>query len=148
MKPGIDHIGVSVGALIVNTKREILLCKRSGYAKNERGCWEAPGGAVEFGETLENAIKREIKEELNIDLKLLYQFPAADHIIPDDGQHWVPTTFLAKIVRGTPKIMEPGKCDEIRWFSLNNLPRPLSIITQYDISYFQKHKKQFSYSNN
>jgi len=143
MKRGVDYIGVSVGAMIINDKDEVLLCKRSQRASNERGCWEIPGGAVEFNETLENAIHREIKEELSVDIELLEQFPAANHIIPTDKQHWVPTTFLAKLKKGnTPKIMEPEKCDEIRWFPLDYLPTPLSLITQYDVAYYQKKRKK------
>lgn len=148
MKRGVDYIGVSVGALILNDDGEVLLCKRSKNASNERECWEAPGGAVEYGETLENAVKREIKEELAIDLELLEQFPAGDHIIPGDHQHWVATTFLAKIIEGIPNIMEPEKCDEIKWFSFDALPSPLSIITQMDITHYKAKYKQFSYSNN
>lgn len=53
MKAGIDYIGVSAGALIVNKKGEILLTKRSMKARNEKGKWEAPGGQVHFGETRE-----------------------------------------------------------------------------------------------
>jgi mutator protein MutT len=143
MKRGIDYIGVSVGAMIINDKGEVLLCKRSQRASNERGCWEVPGGAVEFNEKLEDAIHREIKEELGVDIDLVEQFPAANHIIPSDKQHWVPTTFLTKLKKGsTPKIMEPEKCDEIRWFSLDHLPKPLSLITQYDIAYYKRTRKK------
>lgn len=137
MKAGIDYIGVSVGAMIFNDKKELLVCKRSQNAKNERGCWEIPGGAVEFGETLQDAIRREMKEELNVDIELVEQLPAANHLIPAEHQHWVPTTFLAKIKKGqTPVIMEPNKCDEIGWFTLTNLPKPLSIITAIDIDWY------------
>lgn len=134
MKAGVDYIGISVGALIFNDEGKILLCKRSQHAKNERGCWEAPGGAVEFGETLTHAIAREMQEELEIELIITTQLPAADHIIPDDHQHWVPTSFICKIKNGKePKIMEPTKCDAIGWFSLDALPSPLSIITKIDL---------------
>lgn len=134
MKPGIDYIGISVGALIFNDEGKILLCKRSQNAKNERGCWEAPGGAVEYGETLEHAIQREMKEELNIELEIIKQLPAADHIIPGDGQHWVPSSFISRVKnKKKPKIMEPTKCDAIGWFALDALPAPLSIITEIDI---------------
>jgi 8-oxo-dGTP diphosphatase len=137
MKAGVDYIGVSVGSMIFNEKRELLLCKRSQNAKNERGCWEIPGGAVEFGETLQDAIRREMKEELNVDIELVEQLPAANHLIPAEHQHWVPTTFLTKIKKGqTPVIMEPNKCDEIGWFPLTNLPKPLSIITKIDIDWY------------
>lgn len=134
MKRGIDYIGVSVGALIINDKREVFLTKRSQQATNERGCWEAPGGAVHFGETSEGAVKREILEEYGIEIEIIEQFPAADHLIPKEKQHWVATTFLAKVKKGQiPKIMEPDKCDAIGWFSLKELPKPLSLITQHDL---------------
>lgn len=134
MKQGQDYIGVAVGALLINEKGEIFLSKRSQKCKNERGCWEIPGGGVEFGEILADAIRREMKEEYGIEIDILKQFPAADHILPNEHQHWVPTTFLAKIKSGqTPKIMEQDKCDEIGWFSLDHLPSPLSTITQLDL---------------
>lgn len=142
MKNGVDYIGVSVGAMILNEKDELLLCKRSQQCKNERGCWEVPGGAVEFGEKLTDAIKREMKEEYGVEIEILKQFPAADHMIPEEKQHWVPTTFLAKLQQNQiPKILEPDKCDEIGFFPLHNLPSPLSIITKIDIQYYIQNQK-------
>lgn len=139
MKAGIDYIGVSVGALIFNSKGEIFLNLRSQQAKNERGFWEAPGGAVELGETLEHAIRREIKEEYGVDLILVEQLPAQNHLIPKEHQHWVPSSFVSKIKGNQkPKILEPEKCDAIGWFKLNRLPRPLSIITKLDLKAFKK----------
>ncbi len=66
MKKGIDYIGVGIGAVIVDTDGKMLLSKRGPKAKNERGKWEFPGGGVEFGDTMEETIKREMKEELGI----------------------------------------------------------------------------------
>lgn len=125
MKKGINYIGVAVGAIIFNDKGELFLSKRSQNCTNERGCWETPGGSVRLGEKLADAVKREMREEYGIGIEVIKQFPAADHIIPDEKQHWVPTTFLAKIKKGQkPKIMEPDKCDAIGFFSLKNLPSP------------------------
>jgi 8-oxo-dGTP diphosphatase len=141
MHKGIDYIGVSAGAMIFNNKGEIFLSKRSKLTTNERGCWETPGGSVHFGETLERAVIREIREEYGADIEILEQFPAADHIIAHEHQHWVATTFLAGIKKGqTPKIMEPHKCDGIGWFPLDNLPKPLSVITQLDLKYYRRNK--------
>lgn len=134
MKAGVDYIGVSVGAWIINGKGEVLLTKRSQNAKNEKGKWEAPGGAVEFGETLEEAIRREMKEELGIEIEILEQWKAKNHIISDENQHWVPTTFLVKVAKGSkPQIMEPHKFDAIGWFVPENFPSPLSFITRLDL---------------
>ena len=97
MKIGIDYIGVSVGALIFNNKGEIFLNKRSQKARNAKGCWEAPGGAVHFGESLVKAIKREIKEEFGIDIITLKVLHTADEILKEEKQHWVATTYITKI---------------------------------------------------
>ncbi|MDQ7037134.1 MAG: hypothetical protein Q9P01_20525 [Anaerolineae bacterium] len=56
-----------------------------------------------------------------------------DHILPEEGQHWVSPTYLAKHISGTPEIKEMGKCSAIGWFNLDSLPEPLSKITQYNI---------------
>jgi len=143
MKAGIDYIGVAVGVFIINKKNQIFLTKRGQQATNERGTWEIPGGKVNFGETLQFAAKREIKEEFGIDVNLIEQFPAQNHLIPEESQHWVPTTFLAK-VKGTkrPKIIEPNKCEAIGWFAFNKLPKPLSIITKIDINQYKKRLKK------
>ncbi len=138
MKAGINYIGVSAGAFVINSKGELLLCKRSMKARNEKGKWEAPGGQVHFGETREQAIKREIREELGIEIEIIRVLNVADEILKKDKQHWLPTTFLTRIKRGKPKIMEPEKCDEIGWFSINKIPKNLSYITSLDLKEYKK----------
>lgn len=138
MKAGVDYIGVSAGAFIINSKGEILLCKRSMKARNEKGKWEAPGGQVHFGETREQAIKREIKEELGVDIEIVSVLNVADEILEKDKQHWLPTTFLVRIKKGEPRIMEPEKCDEIAWFSLDKISKNLSYITSLDLKEYRE----------
>ncbi len=130
MRKGVDYIGVGVGAVIINAEGKVFLAKRGSKAKNERGTWEFPGGGVEFGETMADCIKREIFEEYGIKIELKDQLKALDHLIPDEKQHWVAVTFIAKIIKGKPKIKESEKCSEIGWFGIDELPQPLSLITQ------------------
>lgn len=139
---GKDYIGVGVGAMIFNDQGQLLLTKRGQACKNERGCWEVPGGSIEFGETMAQAIVREVKEELGINVVVEHQLLAIDHLIPDEGQHWVTTPFLVRVKRGqTPKILEPEKCDVIGWFALDDLPSPLSITTKLNVEVYRHHLK-------
>lgn len=139
MQIGKDYIGVSVGALIFNEKGEVLLGKRSLKTRNEQGKWEAPGGAVDFNESRDVAIRREIQEEFGVDIDITGLLHVSDEILKDQGQHWVATTYLAKIKDNqTPKIMEPEKCDEIGWFALDKLPSPISYITSLDLAAYKK----------
>ena len=107
MKRGVDHIGVGTGAMIFNDEGKVFIAKLGPKARNERGKWDFPGGSVEFGETCEDAIKREIMEEYDFKIKVVELLEVVDHIIKDEGQHWVSPSFVAKYVSGNPKIMEP-----------------------------------------
>jgi len=139
MKAGVDYIGVSVGAVIINDKDEILLLKRSQYAKNEKGKWEAPGGAVDFWEKREDSVKREMKEELGVEIEILGILQVVDEMLPADKQHWIGTSYLVRIKGNQkPKIMEPKKHDDIGWYSLDDLPNPISWVTKSDIGCYKK----------
>jgi len=111
LKPGKDYIGVGCGVLIVNDKNETLLLKRNEKCRNEAGTWSRPGGTVEFGETVEQALVREIKEELDVDLELVKFLDLSDHIIKAENQHWIAISYLGRIKNGEPKNMEADKHD-------------------------------------
>jgi len=137
MIAGRDYIGVGVGAIVFNSQGQVFLSKRGPKAKNERGCWEFPGGSVEFGEMLSAAIKREFIEEYGMEIEIVNLLNVSDHILPAEQQHWVSPTFIARHIGGTPKIVEPEKCTEIGWFWLSDLPTPLSKVTQDDVKNYQ-----------
>ncbi|NPV77107.1 MAG: NUDIX domain-containing protein [Anaerolineae bacterium] len=136
MKRGVDFIGVGVGAIIINDKGELFFARRGELAKNERGLWEFPGGSVEFGETMEAAIKREMVEEYGIEIMVGELLDVVDHILPEEGQHWVSPTFLCKIVNGKPVIKEPGKCSQIGWFLPEAAPQQLTKITRENLEHY------------
>jgi len=131
MKKGIDYIGVGVGGVIFNSGRRIFLARRGREVRNESGKWEFPGGAVEFGETIEHALQREVREEYGFEIEVKELLDVVDHIIPAEKQHWVSPTFLCRITNGTPTIREPHKCAEIAWFELDKISeRLLTIASQ------------------
>ena len=133
MKPGIDYIGIGVGVFILNEKKELLLLLRKKAP--ERGTWMIPGGAVEFGEKIEDTVKREAREEIGVEVELVRHIQTGTHLITEDGHetHWVAPVFLCRIVSGTPKLLEPEKHAEMRWFPLDALPDKLSKKTASDV---------------
>lgn len=133
-------IRVGVGAMIFNADGAVFMAQRGPKARNERGCWEFPGGRVEYGETLAAAIQREIMEEFGMTIALRYQLHLADHILPDEDQHWISATYIAEHVAGEPIIQEPEKCSAIGWFKLSAVPQPLSKITAADVEVFLAHQ--------
>lgn len=133
MKAGKDYIGVGGGVLIFNKNEEIFLMKRSKNSKNEVGYWNKVGGAVEYGETVVDMLKRETMEEVGIKIDIWGYLPHSDHIIKKDGQHWIGFNYLANVKSGEAKNMEPEKFDDVRWFSLDKLPRKLSQPTRESV---------------
>ncbi len=140
MTAGVDYIGVGVGALIFNDQGQFLMGLRGPAAKNEQGRWEIPGGAVEFGETLEAALIREILEEIGVEIEIKQLLHVSTHLLPAEKQHWVSPTYLCHIKSGQPRRCEPDKCQELRWVSIEEAALlPLSIVTASDIEYLINH---------
>lgn len=136
MIPGKDYVGVGGGVFIFNKKGEVLLMKRSGEVRNESGWWSKPGGKIRFNETGIQTMKREIKEEMGINIDIWGVLPHTDHIIKKEKQHWVAINYLANIKSGEPKIMELHKCSEIGWFEIDKLPRKTTQTTKEPAKYF------------
>ena len=133
-----DFIGVGVGAILVNEDGWVFLARRGPQAKNERGLWEFPGGGVEFGETLAHALQREMLEEFGIQISVGELLDVVDHILPEEGQHWVSPTYICRIQSSTPVIQEPGKCSQIGWFNPHSTPSDLTLITRINLEHYLK----------
>jgi 8-oxo-dGTP diphosphatase len=123
-RPGKDHVGVGVGAIVVEGHRVLLLKRRRAP---EAGLWGIQGGAVEFGESVQQAVKRELVEELGVQCEKVRLLGVTDHILPEEGVHWVSPVFLVRIVSGRPKNAEPEKHSELRWFDLEDLPEGVTL---------------------
>ncbi len=138
MKRGIDYIGVGVGAILVDEQGRVFLARRGPKAKNERGLWEFPGGSVEFGEKLAEALRREMREEYGIEIAVGELLDVVDHILPEEGQHWVSPTYICGLVAGEARILEPEKCSDIGWFFPDQAPEDLTVITRQNLKHYQQ----------
>lgn len=138
MVQGKDYIGVGCGAFILNEKNELLLQLRNKAPEKEYWC--IPGGKLEMFETFEEAVKREVKEETGADIAVIDCLGICDHIIKEEEKHWVSPSYLCKIVKGQPQIMEPTKHLDMKWFSLEKLPEKITITTRDAIKNYKKYK--------
>lgn len=138
MKAGVDYIGVGCGAIIINDNDEILLVKRSLSSRTDPGLWSRPGGEVEFGETVHEAVEREVLEETGIRVKI-DRFLCMDENM-EESKHWIALGFLTRYVSGEVKNLEPDKHDEVKWVSLNDLPKNLTEYTRHSLDvYLSQH---------
>lgn len=139
---GTDYIGVGVGAIMEDDRGRLFLARRGPRAKNERGLWEFPGGSVEFGERLADALRREMREEYGVEIVVGELLDVVDHILPEEGQHWVSPAYLCRIVSGTPTIREPEKCSEIGWFAPAEIPHGLTVISRENLENYVKSRSR------
>ncbi len=135
LRRGVDHTGVSVCGIIHDGQGNILLMKRGKKARDENGRWDICGGALEFGESIDEAMAREVKEELcvvpeEIDFLTVYD---AHREHNGDKTHWVALVHAVKVDPSKVKIGEPHKIAEIGWFNSKNLPEPRH--SQFDKSF-------------
>ncbi len=118
---------IKVTCAIIVENNKILTAKRSSSMPHS-GFWEFPGGKIEEGESSENCLMREIKEELNCEIHIHKKLPAFTHQHLD--KHIELQPYVCSIANGTPQPLEHS---EIRWLNtsellyLNWLPADIAI---------------------
>lgn len=110
-----------VGAVITNEAGEILLAKRGPQARDKIGKWESVGGGVDEGETPEQAIIREVREEIGVEAAIESKLFEHDSAPDPSGLVWANIVFKVSIMSGEPVIQEPEKCSELKWHSAEAL---------------------------
>lgn len=128
---------VTLAGLFLRKDDKILLQKRC----NNEYCsqlYAVPGGSVEAGESVLKTIVREAEEELGI--KLLEKDLKVTHVMHLNSSHGEFVHFFVETNRwdGEPKIMEPSKCSEIKWFSLDTLPENITKANKQAIELSSK----------
>ena len=112
---------VGVGAVLIEDGR-VLLIRRGKQPL--RGRWSLPGGTVEAGETLEQALEREMREETSLDVRVGPLITAFDRIERRDGQlvyHHVIVDFLCERVSGEARAGSDAHA--VTWAAPEELPR-------------------------
>ena len=106
-----------VVAALIDRDGRFLICQRPAH-KARALLWEFVGGKVEPGETKEQALVRECREELGVTVRVGEVFLEVTHAYPDLTVHL--TLFRAAITEGTPLRLEHN---DLRWITAAEIPR-------------------------
>lgn len=100
-----------------------------GLRKGSHGAgeWSFPGGHLEFGETVFETARRETLEEVGLEIGEMELISVFDEMryITSDNKHYLNLGVKAVYNGGEPKVCEPDKCLEWKWFALDNLPEKM-----------------------
>ena len=135
---------IGVGAVIIKDGK-ILLEKR----KNEpgKGKWSIPGGLVELGETIEQTVIREVKEETGLEVEKPKHIDVVDNVVRDDNSeikyHFVIIDYFVKLKGGT--LEARNDAEELRWV-------PLTDVEKHDLTktfreFFQRNRQNLEKLN-
>jgi 8-oxo-dGTP diphosphatase len=116
---------LGVGALVFRGDGqgvEILFVERG--KEPLKGFWSLPGGLLEVGERLADGIRREVREETGLEVKVISMFEIFERIMPDaEGRpeyHYVLIDYLCRVSGGT--LQAASDVSAVAWVSSANLP--------------------------
>jgi ADP-ribose pyrophosphatase YjhB (NUDIX family)/uncharacterized protein YigA (DUF484 family) len=124
------EIIVAGGAVILNEKGEVLLVRQIPEMDNYwKGKWICPGGRIEPGETIEEAILREVEEETHLKIRLIRPIPPFERIVKEDGKiklHVIYIDYLSELEGG--ELKPDDDVGEAMWVHQSELPGILNEL--------------------
>lgn len=108
ISPPLQH--KQIGVAVINNQQGQILIDRRKATGEMGGLWEFPGGKIEVGETIEECIKREVKEELDIEIQVGDRLTTITHVYKTFNV----TLYVhnCQYLSGKP---QPLECEEIHW---------------------------------
>lgn len=130
---------VGIGVILLNNEGNILIGKRKG---SHAPYYSIPGGHLEMGESFEEAAIKEILEETGMQITNPQVINVTNNLrtYEQEGIHFISVNLLVKEFEGSPKIMEPDKCESWEWMDPKNLPQPHFDASEFAVECFLKNE--------
>jgi 8-oxo-dGTP pyrophosphatase MutT (NUDIX family) len=138
---GFDFIGVNCVFWCHDKKNRLLLHKRSQKCRDEQGTWDSGAGSMEFGETFEQTVNREILEEYGVK-PLKIEYLGTENVLrihKGRQTHWIKNLHWVLVDSKKVKNNDPEKIDEIGWFDFDKMPQPLHSQFAKEVDYIKKY---------
>jgi len=114
-----NHVFPAVKAIVIENGKFLVIKQVIG----NKTFWEIPGGKVEFGESPFETLKREVKEETNLEIEIIKPAGLWWFFRIKDGDQVVCSTFICRKIGGrinlskNPSKAEVDECKEFRWIT-------------------------------
>ena len=128
-----------VAAAIILNEDKVLIAQRE-EGSNMEFKWEFPGGKLEVNETPEQCLKREIREELDIEIEPVEIYKAVRHKYKD--KDILLLAYICKYVKGEGQTLE---CNDFKWIHKDQLGE--YEYTPADVTIVEKLKNDYKYLN-
>ncbi|MBP9477480.1 MAG: NUDIX hydrolase [Sebaldella sp.] len=110
---------VRVAGILIEDDRVLLI----EHTKNDRSYWLLPGGGVDWGESIEEAIKREFLEETNLTVEIENFLFISETLAPDNTKHVINLYFRVKRISGDMLLGEESILSDLKFFTLEEIEK-------------------------
>lgn len=133
------EINIVVIAVIRNKQGKYLLTLRTEDDPEDQfhNIWQLPGGGVEWGEKLEEALKREMREEIGAEIKINRLIPKIFESVRDTSWHGIFPCFLCELADENAQITLNAEASDYKWYTpeeIKKLPSYSETIEVIDIA--------------
>ena len=126
------NIKVGINVVVLRDGRLLLGRRKNVFGAGE---WGLPGGHLELGEKFEAAAARELWEETGLRAER-YEFANLVNQPRGNSEHYIQIGFVGINVTSEPELKEPERCEEWKWFAVENLPENLFSAHREQIQLF------------
>ncbi|TDT68647.1 ADP-ribose pyrophosphatase YjhB (NUDIX family) [Hypnocyclicus thermotrophus] len=137
---------VRVAGILVKEGKLLLI----QHKKNGKEYWLLPGGGVDFGETMQKALKREFIEETNLNIRVNDLLFISEAIDPNGEKHIINFFFEVEYSSGILKLSKEKRLVDLKYIDINKIDNIVMYpnIKKELIDYFKNNDKNIKYIGN